>query len=155
MSIQVDIHCHGLKRAESYNLSELPSICACWVSSSITSKRLSVWQCKRHAMNLDIQGFMRAFESLHLDNRRQRYQLGKWRVLRCHYCWVMIVTVWVFLSFLWTIRLLRSLGRVISVFFVFYVTWKAFDRPQVYGYCSVDQVSSHRDYRELLSLILF
>ena len=29
------------------------------------------------------------------------------------------------------------------------------DRPQVYGYCSVDQVSSHRDYRELLGLILF
>ena len=24
------------------------------------------------------------------------------------------------------------------------------DRPQVYGCCSVDQVSSHRDYRELL-----
>jgi len=25
-----------------------------------------------------------------------------------------------------------------------------FDRPQVYGCCSVDQVSCHRDYRELL-----
>ena len=28
------------------------------------------------------------------------------------------------------------------------------DRPQVYGRCSVDQVSSHRDYRELLSFSL-
>jgi len=29
------------------------------------------------------------------------------------------------------------------------------DRPQVYGCCSVDQASSHREYRELLGLILF
>ena len=35
-------------------------------------------------MNLDVQGFMRAFESLHLDNRRQRYQPEKWKVMRCH-----------------------------------------------------------------------
>jgi len=38
-------------------------------------------------------------------------------------------------------------------------TWtedcEANDRPQVYGCCSVDQVSSHRDYRELLGLMLF
>jgi len=28
-------------------------------------------------------------------------------------------------------------------------TLSLIDRPQVYGCCSVDQVSSHRDYREL------
>jgi len=28
------------------------------------------------------------------------------------------------------------------------------DRPQVYGCCSVDQMSSHRDYRELLGYYL-
>ena len=28
--------------------------------------------------------------------------------------------------------------------------FKRGDRPQVYGCCSVDQVSSHRNYRELL-----
>jgi len=32
---------------------------------------------------------------------------------------------------------------------------KVTDRPQVYGCCSVDQVSSHRDYRELLGYNLF
>ena len=29
------------------------------------------------------------------------------------------------------------------------------DRPQVCGGCSVDQVSSHKDYRELLGYNLF
>jgi len=75
--IQAYIHCNGLQEAESYNLSELPSICAWWISGAITSKRLSVWLCKRSSMNLDFLGFIRAFESLHLDNRGQRYQLGK------------------------------------------------------------------------------
>ena len=32
-------------------------------------------------------------------------------------------------------------------------TGQKVDRPQVYGYCSVDQVSSHRDYCELLAII--
>ena len=44
---------------------------------------------------------------------------------------------------------------MVTITFVYALKHLVADRPQVYGCCSVDQVSSHRDYRELLSLILF
>ena len=80
------MHCKGLKRVQIHKLSDLPLICACWLSGAISPKRLSVWLWKRSPMNLDILSIMRVLESLHLANGGKRNQLAKWRVMRCHNC---------------------------------------------------------------------